>query len=208
MANSEGGVDSALADGPVWDGTAWVHPVSGHRWDGQRWIEPPPASPTGPGRGLVFFQVAWRALVGAIAGGTLIAFAVIVFFIVRDQLSASTKDTPTTVSDLRYAAFGLVFGLLLGVPAGVVVGGVVAWRGVPYRGARRTRLVARVTGLVLVLAFLLFFFRPPVRSGGISLGDVALYAFIYATSLGGTWVLSSWTVRWYVRRMDAVHLLP
>jgi hypothetical protein len=193
----------------VWDGTGWVHPASGHRWDGQRWLEPttgvasaPSPAVAGPSRALVLFHVAWRALVGSVVGGTLIVLAVIVFFLVRDQASPPANGTPTRAGDLVYALFGLVFGVVLGVPAGALLGGVLAWRGVPYRGARATRLLARVTALVLVLLFLVLFFHDPAGSGGLSGGDLALYAFIYMASLGGAWLLAGWTVRWYVRRME------
>jgi hypothetical protein len=212
-----------MAEGEaVWNGSAWVHPSTGQQWDGQRWVDPAPATgataafaapapapgeavAAPPERGVVFIQVAWRTVVAAVGGGAAVGTGMILLFALWDVVHPPSDGADPSWTFIPIGTlFGIVFGGFLGAPAAAILGGVMAWRGVPYPGPKRTRLIARITAMAMVFAFLVLFFHEPVQSGGPDVADLTVYGLIYGASLVGAWFLGSWTVRWYVRRMAAV----
>lgn len=182
---------------------AWVHPATGQRWDGQQWLGP--ALPVGPvpiSRGAIFLHVAWRTLVAAIGGGMAIVVLIFTAITVWELINPPENGSDNNIVWILLGlVVGAVFGAILGVPAAAVLGGMMAWRGVPYPGPRRTRLIARLTGMAMVLLFLLTMFHDVFTKRSFDLDAMPLFVMIYGGGLGGAWFLASWTVRWYIRRM-------
>lgn len=196
---------------PVWDGERWValgpDGAATQWWDGATWHPLPAAGPpsvawapepavAAPGRGAVFAQVAWRAVVLAVGGGALIGLLV--------GVGASVVDVGNGEQDLVLAllVFPLVaglFGLLLSFFAAPAVAGLLCWLAVPYRGARRTRWVAALVSMAIVAPFVLLW------AVGVAYNDVT--AVLLMTGIGLASLLGAgsggafWLVGWYVKRL-------
>lgn len=149
-----------------------------------------------PGRLAVFFQVWWRSIVVAIGGGVVIA----VGFVIVVTLAGETFEGFEGEDDsdglgvvmLVAAYFGAAFGLVLGVVAGLLLGLLASVALVPYRGAKRTRLVMRIGAALCVAAFF----------GLLSGGSDRLWYLLGAAGVVGAVLLAPWLVRWYVRRAE------
>ena len=144
----------------------------------------------------MFGHVLWRVVVVCVAGGAVIGTLVVLAFLAFPDDAGDESWSVVLVGPM----FGAVLGVFLALVAGPLIGGVCAAALVPYPGAARARLVARVLGVGLVALFIPLLFVGAVPDVGV----LVAIAGIWGAAVAGAWFLSPWVVRWYVRRMEPV----
>lgn len=146
----------------------------------------------------VFFQVLWRSIVLAVAGGIVIAVGFVVIVTIFGESwdgfdgDGGGSDDGVLVAALIAAYLGAIFGIVLGIAAGVVLGLIGALALVPYRGRGTTRWVMRVGATVCVGAFF----------AALLGGDDRLWLVLGGAGMVGAALTAPWLVGWYVRRAE------
>ena len=142
----------------------------------------------------MFGHVLWRVVLLCVGGGATVGFLLVAVLLAFPDDNGDEAWSFLLVGPMA----GAIVGVMLAIVAGPVIAGVCAATLVPYPGAAKARLVARVLGVGLVALFI-----PLLFSGGVSDVDaMVLIGGIWAASVAGAWFGSPWVVRWYVRRAE------